>query len=114
MSNTTNPKYESVYSGLQVDNAVSSFVNTIGVASKEDHMGDYKALLTPSNHEYLKCTIGSNDIITIKKQEGTMVSLFNLDNLTVGSNKVLIDIQDRDGERPACMTGNSARKNWTR
>lgn len=49
MSNTTNPKYESAYSGLQVDNAVSSFVNTIGVASKEDHMGDYKALLTPFN-----------------------------------------------------------------
>lgn len=53
---------------------------------------------TPANHEYLKYTIGSNDIITIKKQEGTMVSLFNLDNLTVGSNKVVIDIQDRDGD----------------
>lgn len=53
---------------------------------------------TASNHEYLKCTIGSNDIITIKKQEGTMVSLFNLDNLTVGSNKVLIDIQDKNGD----------------
>lgn len=45
MSNTTNPKYESMYSGLQVDNAVSSFVNTIGVTSKEDHMGDYLSLI---------------------------------------------------------------------
>lgn len=54
------PKYKSSYEGIQVDNAVSGFVNTIGNSSLEDHKNDYRTVL-----DRKESTIAENKLLTL-------------------------------------------------